>query len=160
MRLERELFEKTLAHLKETYEDSQYDGHAELFCGGFHRDFPVLRDHNDGAVLYATIQNKTLPITPGISLSLMTEHPIELPSHVLETESHKKAVIAYVYRYGIPYFFGKSLEMLATETESQMKPSLKWDVLLLRVLGEEHGYCGMTIESLVQSLRSETSPVL
>lgn len=87
--------------------------------------------------IYATIDGRTLPLESGIVADLADE--------TKSMDPPKNALRSSLYKSGIASNFGKPLAVIAIEKPGNEPPiSPKWDILALRVIGEEQRYINMT----------------
>jgi hypothetical protein len=134
MKLQEETFNQLITALK-TVNESIYDKNARLFCGGV-KQFPEFEELVNNVhrcyILYATINGKTLPVEHGINYSM-----IDLSRAM---EAPKEAKKSCAYHLGLASHFDKPLEVLALETEAKEGIKPKWDIWMLRDIGDREGY--------------------
>jgi hypothetical protein len=139
MRIPQEAFENIMKALQGV-DGAVYDKDARLFCGGDGTEYPAFGENHravGGAdfssyILYATVGGKTLPLEHGMNHSLMDE------SRAMEVPDGCAMPCAYVS--GLASHFDKPLEVLAIETEAKPGIRPKWDVWMVRDIGDKEGY--------------------
>ena len=160
----KERFDKAVEMLKKE-PGFIYVRDARLFCAeGPGSKYPLIVEmvdgHTDIIPLYATIQGKTLPANSGLELALYdVERAMPIPIKPKKSDEDEtitfetkrgivygsrnpganiNTAIARVFVTGVASHFGKPLEVVAKEIK--IGYSSKWEIALLRDIGDEIGY--------------------
>ena len=135
MKIAQQSFDAIIEALKKV-KDAVYDRDARLFCGGKGTEYPNFEESQDNMhssyILYATVNGRTLPLEHGMNSSLIDE------SRAIEPPKDCQMPCAYVS--GLASHFDKPLEVLAVETEAKTGIRPKWDIWLVRDVGDSEGY--------------------
>jgi hypothetical protein len=135
MRIDGDMFDTLMLGLM-YMENAVYDDNARLLCGGKGTPYPAFTERagsmHSSYILYATVGGRTLPLAHGMNSSLIDQ------SRAMEPPKGTNMPCAYAS--GLAYHFDKPLEVLALETPSEEGIKPKWDIWMLRDMGEDDGY--------------------
>ncbi|MFH1409632.1 MAG: hypothetical protein ABIH34_07010 [Nanoarchaeota archaeon] len=140
MKFQQEQFDLLISSYKDA-KGAIYDRDARLFLGEEGTTHPPFHECNDSQhaqyVFYVSIRGKTLPLEHGMNSSMIDEERA--------VEPPEGTAMPYACASGLASHFDKPLEVLAIETEAKQGSLAKWNILLLRDIGDETGYIHNTL---------------